>query len=105
MQILQATSLIVPTCELYCDMGDIWLSKNNPVQAETYYRTAAAMLPCRLTPNYKLFLLYANQENREAAINIGKRILNQPIKKESTKTLRMKAEVIQYIRETDNSSN
>lgn len=105
MQILQATSLIVPTCELYCDMGDIWLSKNNPVQAETYYRTAAAMLPCRLTPNYKLFLLYANQENREAAINIGKRILNQPIKKESTKTLRMKAEVIQYIRETNNSSN
>lgn len=100
LKILQSTSFIVPTCELYCDMGDIWLLKKDSIQAERCYRAAASMLPCRLVPNYKLFLLYVNYGNQEAAINIGRKILNQPVKKEGTKTLKMKAEVMRYIRES-----
>ena len=100
MQVLQSASLVVPTGELYCDMGDIWLFRNDSIQAEACYRTASSMFLCRLVPNYKLFLLYVNYGNQEAAINIGRKILNQPVKKEGTKTLKMKAEVMRYIQES-----
>lgn len=97
LQILQSTSSIVPMCELYCNIGDIWLLKQDTAQAEMCYHTAASMLPYRLTPKYKTFLLYVNQGNRKSAIDIGEKILNQPVKKEGTKTLRIKAEIIQYM--------
>ncbi|WP_300877916.1 O-antigen ligase family protein, partial [uncultured Bacteroides sp.] len=105
LQILQSTSSIVPTCELYCDIGDIWLLKKDTTQAEMCYHIAASMLPYRLTPKYKTFLLYVNQGNRKSAIDIGEKILNQPIKKEGTKTLRIKAEIIQYMQNCRESVN
>lgn len=105
LQILQSTSSIVPTCELYCDIGDIWLLKKDTTQAEMCYHIAASMLPYRLTPKYKTFLLYVNQGNRKSAIDIGEKILNQPVKKEGTKTLRIKAEIIQYMQNCRESVN
>lgn len=67
--------------------------------------TAASMLPYRLTPKYKTFLLYVNQGNRKSAIDIGEKILNQPVKKEGTKTLRIKAEIMQYMQNCRESVN
>lgn len=65
--------------------------------AEECYKMAAAMVPSRLLPNYKLFQLYVDSEKKEAALRIGQLLLEQPVKKEGTKTLRMKAEVLKYI--------
>lgn len=97
LPICEATAKIAPTCELYCDMGDLWKLQRNYSQAEKCYKIAAAMVPSRLLPNYKLFRLYVECEKKEAALNIGKLLLEQPVKKEGTKTLRMKAIVQKYI--------
>lgn len=97
LQIMQCTSKVVPTCELYCDMGDIWKLKKDFFQAEKCYQVAASMVPGRLTPSYKLFQLYVEQGNKEAALHEGKVLLKQSVKREGTKTLRMKAEVSEYI--------
>lgn len=48
---------------------------------------------------FKLFLLYTNRGDRKAAMQTAKKIVNQSVKKEGTKTLRMKAEVRRYIQE------
>lgn len=103
LQILQSTSQIVPTCELYCDIGDLWKLKKDFIQAEKNYRVAASMIPNRLTPNYKLFQLYIEQGNKKAALQTGKVLLKQPAKREGTKTLRMKAEVSEYLLKNQDS--
>lgn len=97
LPICEAAAKIVPTCELYCDMGDMWKLRRKYSQAEECYKMAAAMVPSRLLPNYKLFQLYVDFEKKEAALRIGQLLLEQPVKKEGTKTLRMKAEVLKYI--------
>lgn len=97
LQVLKSTSQIVPTCELYCDIGDLWKLKKDFILAEKNYQIAVSMIPNRLTPNYKLFRLYIEQGNKEAALQTGKVLLKQSAKREGTKTLRMKAEVSEYL--------
>lgn len=45
---------ITPTCENWCDIGDYYTDQGAFHRTEEYYRTAALMLPTRLTPNYRL---------------------------------------------------
>ena len=56
------------------------------------------MVPNRVTPTYKLFKLYANQGKKDEALITADRLLRQPIKKEGTRTLEMKAEAGEYLR-------
>ncbi|MCC8173934.1 MAG: hypothetical protein LIO65_06030 [Odoribacter sp.] len=49
--------------------------------------------PSLLTPNYELFLLYQEMEDIEKMIEIGNKALNQPLKREGTETLTMKANI------------
>lgn len=96
LEILQTTTKIAPTCELYYNMGDLWKQEKDFVQAEKCYQMAAAMIPHRLSPQYKLFRLYVEQGDKKSAFRTGNILLRQPVKKEGTKTLRMKAEVLKY---------
>ncbi|MGV8090413.1 MAG: O-antigen ligase family protein [Mangrovibacterium sp.] len=96
-QVLRATAAIIPTCGLYCDMGEIAEKKGDFSGAQKYYQLAADMVPSRITPKYRLFELYVGQNDSIAACRIGKAILSQPVKVEGTHTLKMKAAVKEFL--------
>lgn len=100
IQILQSTISIAPTCELYYTLGDLWTQKKEPTKAKKCYQTAIAMIPHRLLPQYKLFRFYVEQGNRKAALKTGSILLKQHVKKEGTKSLRIKSEVSKYLQDT-----
>ncbi|UVP12483.1 hypothetical protein NXW52_07365 [Bacteroides ovatus] len=45
------------------------------------------MIPHHITPSYKLFQLYIDKGNINAAIDMGNYLLKQPIKKKRNKKL------------------
>ena len=102
LQILQTAARIVPNSELYIKLGDFWKQKKDFSQAEACYQTAAAMIPHHITPSYKLFQLYIDKGNINAAIDMGNYLLKQPIKKKGTKALRMEAEVLEFLHKEKN---
>lgn len=97
LSLLQAASKIAPTSDLYYKIGDIWRSKGDVYKAEMYYKLSISMIPHRITPKYRLFLLYIEQKDMASAVKLGNIILRQPVKKEGTKILRMKIEVQRYL--------
>lgn len=97
LEILNEVARLNPTSEVYCNMGKLWIQKENYIKAETCYKTAINMIPHRITPKYELFKLYVMQNDSTSAIRIGHLILSQPEKKEGTKTLRMKGNIARYI--------
>ena len=101
-QILQTAARIAPNSELYIKMGDFWKQKRDYAQAEACYQTAAAMIPHHITPSYKLFQLYIDKGNINAAIDMGNYLLKQPIKKKGTKALRIEAEILEFLHKEKN---
>ena len=79
-----------------------WKQKRDYAQAEACYQTAAAMIPHHITPSYKLFQLYIDKGNINAAIDMGNYLLKQPIKKKGTKALRMEAEILEFLHKEKN---
>ena len=100
LSMLQHTAQIVPTCGLYTEMGDLWMKKEDMLQATAHYQTAANMVPCRMLPKYKLFILAIEQRNNTSVLETGRKILDLPVKRESTLTLRIKAEVLEHLDST-----
>ena len=96
LPILQETSRLIPTSELFCDIGDAWKERGNFSKSEFCYMKAMNMVPSRLTPKYKLFHLYKSYGMRGEALFLKNKILEIPLKKESTKELRIKGEVRNY---------
>ena len=97
-EILEDAIALAPTCELYMERGDLWRQQGNLAKAEACYRRAAAMIPHRLTPKFKLFELYRDMGDRGRALLMAVDIVNVPVKKEGTKVLRMKAEARRFFR-------
>ena len=97
-EILEDVIALAPTCELYMERGDLWRRQGNLAKAEACYRWAAAMIPHRLTPKFKLFELYRDKDDRGRALPMAVAIVNAPVKKEGTKVLRMKAEARRFFR-------
>ncbi|MGL4332855.1 MAG: O-antigen ligase family protein [Bacteroidales bacterium] len=88
---------IIPSCENYCFLGDIFLSSHRYAHAESYYRKAAYMIPCRLTPNYKLWNLYLQKGDTARAIEIAEYMLEQKLKVENSFTIRSKSEIRKFL--------
>lgn len=89
---------IIPTCENWCDIGNYYIAKDKSDKAELYYKTAACMIPTRLTPNYLLWKLYLKTSRPRQAEYIAKHILAQPLKVENTFTIRAKSEIKDFYR-------
>lgn len=90
---------IMPICENWCDIGDYYFENEVYDCAGNYYRTAAWMVPTRITPNYLLWKMYMHQNRVEDAKVIGYYLLAQPLKVENTFTIRAKNEVREAMRE------
>lgn len=99
MQTYDNISLIIPTCENWCEIGRLYMQRGNFADAEKYFLQAADMIPTRLLPKYLLWKLYIAQDRSADADAIAKIIINQPIKVENTTTLKIKYEIIEFYRE------
>jgi O-antigen ligase len=87
------------SCEMYCDKGNACADVGDYTAAEHYYKTAALMIPTRLTPNYLLWKMVLSRGDTLRAMEIGNAMLSQPLKVENTYTLRAKAEVNKFLNE------
>lgn len=92
---------MIPSCENYCFFGDIFLSNQRYAHAESYYKKAAYMIPCRLTPNYKLWNLYLQKGDTAKAIEIAEYMLEQKLKVENSFTIRSKSEIRKFLAEVN----
>ena len=54
-------------------------------------------IPTRMTPNYHLWQLYRKQGDDNQARAMAQKIISQPLKVETTFTLRIKGQVRQYL--------
>ncbi|GHU98818.1 ligase [Bacteroidia bacterium] len=86
-----------PSCERWCDIGRALTGRGCYGEAERYLRTAALMIPTRLTPNYLLWKLHLVQGDGTRTALAARRLLAQPLKVENTFTLRAKAEARRYL--------
>ncbi len=97
MALLKDAIALAPTCGLYLEMGDLCRQKGDWIKAEECYDKAAAMIPHRLTPKFKLFELYREQGDCENACRMAEIVVEAPVKKEGTRVLRMKAQADAFL--------
>ncbi len=97
--ILKQATTIVPTSDLYCDLGDTYKELNQIDKAIESYILASNMVPHRILPNYKLFCLYREVGDTVQMLRTGLKALNTEVKVESTKTLRMKGDIKKTLKE------
>jgi O-antigen ligase len=91
---------LFPTSESYCIFGERYVQKGMYCKAEECFQTASLMTPNRILPNYGLFKLYQKSGNKEKAMLMANKILNQHIKIDNTQTIRMWFEVENYLKST-----
>lgn len=91
-------SIIMPTCENWCDIASIYEKNGLYAEAENYYRQASWMIPTRIRPRYLLFKMYQSIGRNEEAIKLGEEILMMPLKVENTYTLRCKTEIKLFLK-------
>lgn len=89
---------VIPTSETWCNIGDHYNRLGEYYKAEAYYKTASYMVPTRVMPNYKLWKCYEARGESHRAVEYAKKILSQPVKVENTVTLRIKGEMMEYIK-------
>ena len=97
---LSRASFLFPDSEIYCMLGDESMNMGNLDKAEILYRKAIDMVPSRITPRYKLFKLYISRGDTILAVSLGRIVLSLKPKVESTKTLRMKGEIKDFLQDS-----
>lgn len=80
-------------------LGDIYMRENDIASAESHYKQAALMCPCRFIPLYQLFCLYQEQGNESLAYDFAKKIEAKEVKVSSTTVKQIKYKVKLYMRE------
>lgn len=93
LDIMRFSAAIIPTSELWCDIGDLYVACNRMEEAIEAYKLSAEMIPCRVTPKYKLAMLYYKMGDVSSFRLVGEDVLDMEIKVESTKVLEMIAEI------------
>jgi hypothetical protein len=65
--------------------------------AELHYMEASYMCPSRITPLYRLFRLYEEQNDTASMIKVGRELLDKPVKVHSHDTRAMRLDVKRFI--------
>lgn len=99
--ILEALSREIPSSQLFCDLGDTQLKLGREQAALASYRTAAWMVPRRLTARYRIFFYYRTIGDRANALKAAQDILHyEPYYIRGEKVDRMLRAVHAYLDET-----
>lgn len=93
LSILLNVSQLIPTCELFVDIGDAYMEAGKVGEAKKAYKLASEMIPCRILSKYKLFFVLYQEGDIVNMKKIGNDILKQEIKIVGTHVLKMKAMV------------
>ncbi|MDR1199151.1 MAG: O-antigen ligase family protein [Prevotellaceae bacterium] len=83
---------LLPTSDSYCIFGEKYVKNGMYSKAEECFKIASLMVPNRILPNYSLFKLYQKLGNKEKAVMMANKILNQYVKIINTQTIRMQFE-------------
>lgn len=102
--ITEITYLQIPSTDSYCRMADMLASEGLINEAKSVYENASSMVPLKLLPRYKKFLLDFNNGNYQDALRNGQDILELRIKVKSTNALRMLSDVKAKIKLLDNEN-
>lgn len=97
ISIMKARMQRFSTSEMLIDLGDLYLSANRYMEAEESYIRAFYMVPCRIIPLYKLFLLYQGIGSEQKAADIAKRIVALKASVVSSLTIQLKQEAAKYL--------
>lgn len=102
VDIQRYTASIIPTSEIWCDIGDLYVSCHQTKEAIESYKMSAEMIPSRITPKYKLAMLYYEMGDMLRFRLVGEDILNMEIKIKSTGVLKMVTEIKQRLQKCSN---
>lgn len=91
--VLEQLTALSPTSEIYCDLGLSYQYSKQFDKAEECYKYAAKMVPGFITPSYRLFKLYVLLGDERKTIELGRNILNMPLKITNKRTETLKEEV------------
>ena len=97
--VLKQLTSLSPTSEVYCDLGLSYQKAGLFHLAEESYEYAASMVPGYIIPQYRLFKLYMDIDEKEKALEKGKQIEVMPLKVENPKTIAIKEEVSEFIKQ------
>jgi O-antigen polymerase len=87
--------------DLYVNIGDCYRKLDNPKLAEVFYMKAAIITPVRFLPVYKIFELYRTSHRRADACSIARKILEKPIKIQSSTVNFIKDDVREWLAAND----
>ena len=100
--LLEKFSREIPSSQLFCDLGDTYLKLGREQEALASYRTAAWMVPRRLTARYRIFFYYRTIGDRENALKAARDVLRyEPYYIHGPKVDRMLGEVHAYLNGTN----
>ena len=97
-RVLELLAARCPSPNSYCTLA-IFCEQNGEIAtAEKLYRQAALMVPNQIRANYRLFNLYKNNGQTEAAYAMALRLVRQRVKIENSFTLEAQGEATRYLK-------
>lgn len=95
--ILEDAIKIIPSSDLLCHIGDEYKRNGNMHKSIWAYQLAQNMVPYRIRPRYKQFLLYKELGNFHQAQEVAEETGLIPVKIKGTETLKMKGEMKRFL--------
>lgn len=90
---------LYPSSYGLCELGRRYKSRKLFNRAKECFIFAYHINPSLIVPKYELFLLYREEKDMNQMVAIGERILHQPVKHESTISIKIKTEVRRVLRD------
>lgn len=90
------TKEVCSSTDILCDMGDLHEKRGNTKQADSCYSLARQMIPSRIKPLYKLYMLY-KQRDSTIAKNYAEQILNFQSPSVGSVVLRARADAKKFL--------
>ncbi len=90
---------IAPTSSLLCDVGMIYLHKNELDSANNCFLFARRMTPNHITPVYGLWLTSKAKGDREQCLLLSQRIISLPVRVVNNVVLKARKDARDYIHE------
>ena len=94
---LQRGAELLPSPDLYIDLGNCLMYLERYTEAEKVISTAIYMVPGHILPHYYLFRFYVETGNDEKAKALGEKILISEYKLEGSVAMEVKHYVRKYL--------
>lgn len=97
LEILRTAAQVSPSSDLFCDIGDYYYATKQLDKADSCYTLAHFMVPLRITPLYKRFVIAKTTHDIEKAKLIARKIVFGQYKIVSTRTIAMKHNAKEFL--------